>query len=102
MVAVSIKTVATTTEKLVTTTATDRLRKAHFGGPFCLNDYRGLVFGMETNKTALERAFELAKSGKFASISEIKSALVAERYSTEKVTGATLNKQLRELIASSR
>lgn len=57
---------------------------------------------MNTNKTALERAFELAKSGKYANVSDIKTALLAERYSTEKVTGASLSKQLRDLIASSR
>lgn len=56
---------------------------------------------MNTNKTALERAFELAKSGKYANVSDIKTALLAEHYSTEKVIGASLSKQLRDLIASS-
>jgi len=57
---------------------------------------------MDTNKSALERAFELAKSGNLASLSAIKSALLAERYSVEAVTGPSLVTQLRDLIASSR
>ena len=56
---------------------------------------------MDTIKTALERAFELAKSGKYANVSDIKSALRAERYSIDTVTGASLSKQLRSLIESS-
>ena len=55
---------------------------------------------MDTIKTALERAFELAKSGKYANVSDIKSALRAERYSIDTVTGASLSKQLRSLIAN--
>lgn len=69
---------------------------------FCFTGFSGVGLGMNTNKTALERAFELAKSGKYANVSDIKNALLAERYSTEKVTGASLSKQLRDLIASSR
>lgn len=69
---------------------------------FCFTGSGGVGLVMNMNKTALERAFELAKSGKYANVSEIKSALLAERYSTEKVTGASLSKQLRGLIASSR
>jgi len=57
---------------------------------------------MDRNKSALERAFELAKSGNFASLSAIKSALMAERYSVDTVIGPSLSKQLRDLIASSR
>lgn len=57
---------------------------------------------MDMTKTALERAFELAKSGKFATPGEIKEALRGEKYSIETVTGGALTKQLRGLIASSR
>ena len=56
---------------------------------------------MDTIKTALERAFELAKSGKYANVSDIKSALRAERYCIDTVTGASLSKQLRSLIVNS-
>lgn len=57
---------------------------------------------MDMIKTALERAFELAQSGKFANLTDIKIALRAEHYSIETVTGASLSRQLRDLIASSR
>lgn len=57
---------------------------------------------MDTGKTALERAFELARSGRFLTPGDIKKALVSERYSVETVTGPSLNKQLRELIKSNR
>lgn len=57
---------------------------------------------MNTTKTALERAFELAKSGKYLTLGDIKKVLVNERYSTDTVTGGSLSKQLRSLIANSR
>lgn len=69
---------------------------------FCFTGSSGVELDMNTNKTALERAFELARSGKYANVSDIKNALLAERYSTETVTGASLSKQLRDLIANSR
>ncbi len=47
----------------------------------------------------IERAFTLARSGKFKSTSEIKSALKAEGYDIATLTGSTLLKQLRGLIA---
>lgn len=48
--------------------------------------------------TSLERAFELARSGNYSSIAEIKKQLHAEGFSVAQVTGATLLRQLRELI----
>ena len=53
---------------------------------------------MEPNKTALERAFELARSGRYATSQAIKAAVSAEGYSTTQITGRTLMKQLREII----
>ncbi|HEV7292073.1 hypothetical protein [Devosia sp. RR2S18] len=53
---------------------------------------------MEPNKTALERAFELAHSGRFTTSSEIKSAVSEEGYSVAQITGRTLMKQLRDII----
>jgi len=54
--------------------------------------------------TTLERAFELAKSGRFANVSEIRSCLVAERYDavSSQISGKSLVSQLDRLIASSR
>ena len=53
---------------------------------------------MEPNKTALERAFELARSGRYDTSHAIKTAVSAEGYSVTQITGRTLMKQLREII----
>jgi hypothetical protein len=53
---------------------------------------------MKLPATALERAFQLAKSGSYASLDDIKKQLKAEGYSTEQITGRVLSKQLRVLI----
>ena len=57
---------------------------------------------MDHTVTALERAFQLAKSGSCASIAEIKSRLRAEGYSVTQVTGRTLSAQLSALIQAAR
>ncbi|HYD45216.1 MAG TPA: hypothetical protein VEA79_08130 [Phenylobacterium sp.] len=49
--------------------------------------------------TALERAFELAKSGDYATVSEVTRQLKAEGFATSQITGPSLGKQLRELCA---
>ena len=51
--------------------------------------------------TTLERAFELARSGDCASISEVREKLAAEGYSLQQLTGPTLLKQLRTLCTAS-
>ncbi|MVS99529.1 hypothetical protein [Devosia marina] len=56
---------------------------------------------MTPNLSPIERAFELARSGKCQSFSEIKAALKAEGYDSATITGGTLSKQLRQLIAAS-
>lgn len=53
---------------------------------------------MDGSKTSLERAFELAKTGKYANTAEIKRRLSSEGYDQNQITGSTLQKQLRELI----
>jgi len=58
--------------------------------------------GMNNRMTTLERTFELARSGKFATVSELKQAVASEGYSMAQVTGSSLTKQLRELIAAHR
>jgi len=52
--------------------------------------------------TALERAFELAKSGNCATVEEIKVALRAEGFSTEQIIGHSLVRQLRSMMAVAR
>jgi hypothetical protein len=53
---------------------------------------------MDQNTTALERAFDLAKSGSYASIADIRRQLHAEGYSTAQITGGALSRQLTALI----
>lgn len=50
---------------------------------------------METNKTPLERAFELADSGQYGNVADIKSQLGKERLNIDQVTGPSLMAQLR-------
>lgn len=57
---------------------------------------------MNTSKTPLERAFELARTGRYMTVAEVKAAMSAEGYGTEQVTGPTLMKQLRGIIAESK
>ncbi|MDV3251703.1 hypothetical protein DevBK_10200 [Devosia sp. BK] len=56
---------------------------------------------MKPNITALERAFELAKSGKFASVTEVKQAIAREGYSASQLEGPMLARQLRALVKAS-
>ena len=53
-------------------------------------------------QTMLERAFQLARSGRFATIVEIKRALTADGFSLAQFTGRTLSRQLRMEIDQAR
>ena len=53
---------------------------------------------MDNRKTALERAFELARSGRCLSVSDIAHKLHAEKYDLSQLEGPVLKKQLAELI----
>ena len=53
---------------------------------------------MEPNKTAIERAFELAKSGEYSTVNIIKGKLKAEGYPLDQVDGKALTTQLRALM----
>ncbi len=57
---------------------------------------------MDHTVTALERAFQLAKSGSCASVADLKKRLRSEGYSTTQVTGRVLSKQLDALIKAAR
>lgn len=57
---------------------------------------------MDPNITALERAFQLARSGDYESVEGLKRQLSTEGYSASQVTGATLTKQLAALIREAR
>jgi hypothetical protein len=54
---------------------------------------------MEPNKNAIERAFELAQTGRYLEVWEIKECLRYEGYFTEGITGPTLYGQLKVLAA---
>jgi hypothetical protein len=53
---------------------------------------------MENKATPIERAFELAISGQFSSVSDIKAHLAKEKFDTDQLTGRTLMTQLKELM----
>jgi hypothetical protein len=57
---------------------------------------------MDPNTTALERAFQLARSGAFTTVHAIKQQLSAEGFSSAQVTGKELTKQLNGLIKAAR
>jgi hypothetical protein len=56
---------------------------------------------MDTSKTALERAFELAQSGSYTKADDIRRQLTREGYSTAQMTGNTLLRQLRGVMKAS-
>jgi len=51
--------------------------------------------------TPLERAFELARSGKYRSVGEVRAQLKLEGLSDEQIYGNSIVKQLRELCIKS-
>jgi hypothetical protein len=53
---------------------------------------------MQPNVNTLERAFELARTGEFDRIGQIKNRLKLEGYSSELIVGSYLSAQLRELM----
>jgi hypothetical protein len=57
---------------------------------------------MDHSVTALERAFQVAKSGKCSSIADLKKQLRAEGYPIAQITGRTLVRQLEALIKMAR
>jgi hypothetical protein len=56
---------------------------------------------MTQRATTLERAFELARTGKYAGVSELRQQLKSEGYSPDQLTGPTLLRQLRDLCIAS-
>jgi hypothetical protein len=53
---------------------------------------------LQSNKTSLERAFELARSGKYRTIRELIRELSSEGYSAEQVEGKQVRTQLLRLV----
>ena len=57
---------------------------------------------MDHGMTALERAFQLARSGQVSTIAEIKQSLKRDGYSAIQVDGPSLRRQLMGLIRARR
>ncbi len=55
---------------------------------------------MQAGKSTLERAFELARSGQYTTLSQLKHAVVAEGYDRKQLEGGALGRQLSALIKS--
>ena len=53
---------------------------------------------MDHNVTAVERAFQLAKSGICLSVADLKKRLRLEGYATTQIVGGAISKQLKALI----
>ena len=53
---------------------------------------------MEANRTSLERAFELARSGKVPSLQILQQRLTSEGYTNSQIEGPVLKKQLIAII----
>jgi hypothetical protein len=53
---------------------------------------------MDYHKSALERAFELAREGSCSSVTHIRRRMQREGYQYEQVEGRELHRQLRALI----
>jgi hypothetical protein len=62
----------------------------------------GGVAAMSNRPTPLERAFQLARSGRPNTIADIKQILHSEGYASGQVEGKALHKQLRALILAAR
>jgi hypothetical protein len=61
-----------------------------------------VLSSMHHNVTVLERAFQLAKSGKCATVEAIRQQLRSEGYSLSQVTGGVLSRQLLALTHTAR
>lgn len=57
---------------------------------------------MEPNKTSLERAFELARSGRYRQLFHIVETLRRERYDISQIEGPRLKAQLKAIITEHR
>lgn len=57
---------------------------------------------MESGKSSLERAFELAACGRMATVAQIRAQLKGEGYAPQQVAGRTLVRQLASIISQAR
>ena len=57
---------------------------------------------MDRTKTTLERAFDLAQSGKFLNLTELSNKLKEERFDPDYIVGKGLRNQLLQVIKAAR
>ena len=62
----------------------------------------GMLSDMDHRMTALERAFQLARSGQVSGLPQIVEGLRGEGYSVNQVQGPILRRQLADLIIAAR
>ncbi len=61
-----------------------------------------MLSAMDQNTTAVERAFQLAKSGDYATVGDVVKQLKVEQYLVGQITGGALRAQLAALIKAAR
>jgi hypothetical protein len=61
-----------------------------------------MLSGMDQTMTALERAFQLARSGRVAGLTDIITSLKRDGYSASQIEGPVLKRQLVDLIKAAR
>jgi hypothetical protein len=61
-----------------------------------------MPLGMDQKMTALERAFQLARSGRVTGLTEIITSLKRDGYSASQIEGPVLKRQLADLIKAAR
>jgi hypothetical protein len=57
---------------------------------------------MDPKLSAIERAFQIARSGHASSVSEIKEVMRKEGYALEQISGLSLSRQLMAIITTAR
>ena len=65
-------------------------------------DFRAILAGMDHRMTALERAFQLARSGQVSTVSGISASLKRDGYEISQIQGPALRRQLADLIRAAR
>ncbi len=53
---------------------------------------------MEPNVTSVERAFQLARTGRYSDVEQIRKRLKQEGYAQDQIAGRSLFRQLLEII----
>ena len=61
-----------------------------------------MLSAMDPNISPIERAFQLASSGRYATVAEVRLQLVREGYSHSQLEGPVLRKQIIGIIAKAR